>query len=444
MGGRVRARLQRAGIKTVSALWSARPRALRAVWGSVHGERLWYALHGHDVGPLRTRRGSVGHGRVLPPEARSAASARPWVRLLVVKAARRLRREGWTAKRLSLTVERLGAPLWQGTEALGRKTRIIRLDEIPESEIEARRMARTLRNSGQIDEWGEIGHATYEDIQTGDWSVAIRRSQALADAAKTLRRDIQLRKLSQYGTAKDTGRQIRGGGWREAREGESKGLPVVKGKGAEEQGRLSASTTLYVPQETGSEKQRKRIRSMEDSAGRLLVTAGQDTRSGTVTAMVSETPAIGNGWFPVTKLDRKQAKAAAVWLNSCYGRIIIMQGAAGRKLRFPGYSVEHISELVMPDLEDDEIVQGLASVYDETAEEDVGRYDADIQTYDNDGTRQWSSMYRRRQHSRTRAWGRSWPESRASRGAGDAKGIKVRTRIPEQRFGGTGQAERGR
>ena len=36
------------------------------------------ALHGHDVGPLRTRRGSVGHGRVLPPEARSSASARPW------------------------------------------------------------------------------------------------------------------------------------------------------------------------------------------------------------------------------------------------------------------------------------------------------------------------------------------------------------------------------
>lgn len=95
-----------------------------------------------------------------------------------------------------------------------------------------------------------------------------------------------------------------------------------------------------------------------------------------MTAMVSETPAIGNGWFPVTKLDRKQAKAAAVWLNSCNGRIIIMQGAAGRKLRFPGYSVEHIRELVMPDLEDDEIVQGLASVYDETAEEDVGRYDA--------------------------------------------------------------------
>ena len=71
VGERVRARLRRAGINTVSALWDVRPKALRAVWGSVHGERLWYALHGHDVGSLRTRRGSIGHGRVLPPEARA-------------------------------------------------------------------------------------------------------------------------------------------------------------------------------------------------------------------------------------------------------------------------------------------------------------------------------------------------------------------------------------
>ena len=120
VGARIRERLHRAGTDTVSALWAVQPKALRAVWGSVHGERLWYALHGHDVGPLRTRRGSVGHGRVLPPESRSAASARPWVRLLVVKAARRLRREGWTARRLGLGVERLGAPPWQGAVPLDR------------------------------------------------------------------------------------------------------------------------------------------------------------------------------------------------------------------------------------------------------------------------------------------------------------------------------------
>ena len=44
---------------------------LPGVGGRVR-ERLWYALHGHDVGPLRTRRGSVGHGRALPAKTQRA------------------------------------------------------------------------------------------------------------------------------------------------------------------------------------------------------------------------------------------------------------------------------------------------------------------------------------------------------------------------------------
>ena len=40
------------------------------------------------------------------------------MRLLTVKAARRLRREGWYAQRLGLGVERLGAPAWQGAVSL--------------------------------------------------------------------------------------------------------------------------------------------------------------------------------------------------------------------------------------------------------------------------------------------------------------------------------------
>lgn len=258
----------------------------------------------------------------------------------------------------------------------GRGTAIVKLDKVPESEIEARRMVRTLKESGQIDEWGEIGQATYEDIQNGDWSAAIWRSQTLANAAKTLRQDVQLRKLSQYGTPKETGRQVRGGGWREAEDGETQGMPVAKGKGAKEQGRVTATTALYVPQETNHEKQKKRIRNMEDNAGHLLVTAGHQMSSAAVTAMVAETRTIGNGWFPVPGLDIEQAKCAAVWLNSSYGRTDIMQSRAGKSIRFPSYSAKHINELVVPDLEDEGIVLGLASVYDEIPQEDVGRCDA--------------------------------------------------------------------
>ena len=140
VGARVRARLHRAGIETVAALWEARPRALRSVWGTCTGSgcgtpctaTTWgrYARGGGPSamdGCCPRRRGARpardgrwnGQGG-LPPEARCTASARPWVRLLVVKAARRLRREGWTAGRLCLAVERIGAPLWQGAVALDR------------------------------------------------------------------------------------------------------------------------------------------------------------------------------------------------------------------------------------------------------------------------------------------------------------------------------------
>ena len=258
----------------------------------------------------------------------------------------------------------------------GEKTRIIKIDKVPESETEARRMARTLKERGEIDEWGELGHATYRDIQNGDWSAAIWRSQGLSDAAKALRRDGRLRRLRQYGTPKDTGRQIRGGGWKAVTGGGTEGLPAAKGKGAEEQGRLRASTTLYAPAETDREKREKKIRNMENNAGHLLVTAGHQMSSAAVTAIVSESPAIGNGWFPIPGLDIEQAKCAAVWLNSSYGRMDIMQGRAGESLRFPSYSAKHISVLAFPDLEDKRTVRGLAAVYDETAEKYVGRYDA--------------------------------------------------------------------
>ena len=114
----MRARLSRFGIVSVGDLWQSDPIRLRDAWGNVTGARLWYALHGYAVQPPPTRRSSIGHGRVLPPGERSARAARPLVRQLVVKAARRLRREGWLAQRLSLWVASLDAPPWSGSTAL--------------------------------------------------------------------------------------------------------------------------------------------------------------------------------------------------------------------------------------------------------------------------------------------------------------------------------------
>ncbi len=102
IGKRMKKRLLRAGIADMRALLDTQPGQLRKLWGNVTGERLWYALHGYDVQAQPGQRRMFGHGRVLPPDYRSVDHARTYSRLLLVKAARRLRRSGFYASRLWL------------------------------------------------------------------------------------------------------------------------------------------------------------------------------------------------------------------------------------------------------------------------------------------------------------------------------------------------------
>ncbi len=120
VGGRMRARLKRGGIATVEDVWNATPGRLRSLWGNVNGARFWYALHGYAVEPPVTKRGSIGHSRVLPPGERSVQLARPMARQLVVKAARRLRREGLLARRLILSADFFNAPAWTASTIVAR------------------------------------------------------------------------------------------------------------------------------------------------------------------------------------------------------------------------------------------------------------------------------------------------------------------------------------
>jgi DNA polymerase-4 len=96
------ARLERAGITDMESLLATQPKQMRNLWRNVTGERLWYALHGYDMQTPRSGRGMFGHGRVLPPTHRSPEQAEEFSRLLLVKAARRMRRQGFYAGRLWL------------------------------------------------------------------------------------------------------------------------------------------------------------------------------------------------------------------------------------------------------------------------------------------------------------------------------------------------------
>ncbi|MEQ3745881.1 MAG: type VI secretion protein ImpB [Henriciella sp.] len=117
IGSRMAARLHKVGICNLSDLLAAQPKHLRRIWNSVNGERLWYALHGYALHAMPTARGMYGHGRVLPPKWRTLDKAEDCSRLLVTKAARRMRRDGWAAGRLNMWLD-LMPGAWFGERSL--------------------------------------------------------------------------------------------------------------------------------------------------------------------------------------------------------------------------------------------------------------------------------------------------------------------------------------
>jgi DNA polymerase-4 len=119
IASRTAARLERARITDVAGLWEMAPKHARAVWGSVEGERLWAALHGYAVEPPTTTRVMYGHGRVLPNDWRTPDKVHACARFLAVKAARRMRREGFAARTLSLWFTDRRSAGWFGEESIG-------------------------------------------------------------------------------------------------------------------------------------------------------------------------------------------------------------------------------------------------------------------------------------------------------------------------------------
>lgn len=104
IGPNMEKRLNRAGIYDVRKLYAFQPKHLRAIWGSLWGEKMWYLLRGYDLQEEETNRSSVGHSHVLAPDMRPPDMAWQIARRLTLKAAARLRRMEYCAGALSLSV----------------------------------------------------------------------------------------------------------------------------------------------------------------------------------------------------------------------------------------------------------------------------------------------------------------------------------------------------
>jgi len=114
VGHNMERRLHRAGIRTMEQLWATSPKQARKIWNSVVGERMWYWLHGYDFEAPETGNVMIGHSRMLDPDLRPPEQARQMARRLLTKATTRLRRKGYYAGALSLSVRTVDGRRWGG------------------------------------------------------------------------------------------------------------------------------------------------------------------------------------------------------------------------------------------------------------------------------------------------------------------------------------------
>lgn len=112
VGPNMERRLHAHGITSMAQLYARDAKQLRAVWGNLWGERMWYYLRGVDLPDQETSRSTIGHSHVLAPALRPPAEALYVARRLTAKAASRLRREGYFASRFALSVRVENGPRW--------------------------------------------------------------------------------------------------------------------------------------------------------------------------------------------------------------------------------------------------------------------------------------------------------------------------------------------
>jgi DNA polymerase IV len=99
------ARLDEHGIRNVRELWEVSQEQAIRIWGSVSGAHWWAGFHGHDEPEPPTARRSMSHGNVLEPRFRNEEAACCIMARLVCKLAQRLRRGGYLARSLRISVK---------------------------------------------------------------------------------------------------------------------------------------------------------------------------------------------------------------------------------------------------------------------------------------------------------------------------------------------------
>ncbi len=91
-----------------------------------------------------------------------------------------------------------------------------------------------------------------------------------------------------------------------------------------------------------------RAKNLWEKASHLLITSRLSTTSTRLTAIYSDTPALGSAFNPIGNIDKNTAKAYSAFMNSSFG-IIQMLNRRTSKLTYPTYESSHLKTLQLPD-----------------------------------------------------------------------------------------------
>jgi len=270
-------------------------------------------------------------------------------------------------------------------------TRFVALDRQPKDDGEAGELhglLEGLRRGPIPDGWGEVSEWPAGRIEAGDWTAGAFRAPGLADGAFDLANHGALIPMEDQNMVPsavlDGGAQMREFGQADADA--PGGFPVLYSTSAEAQLTIRGVPDQHwapkraVPRHEWIEvrgadgpRHPDTARRIVDQMSHLMVTGGQDTGTGRLTAVAQETRCVGVGWLPVPGVSFEEAKAAAVFLNSTAGRLQLLRNA-GRKLAFPKYRPAGLKTVRLPDLSDPAVTDGLARCWDDTAETRVPQY----------------------------------------------------------------------
>ncbi len=104
VGRRMLVRLNECGIHSMADLYAAPRDLLHTAWGGVAGDEMHDKLRGVAYGPRKTESRSLGHSHMLPPVMRNPADAFAVLNRLTQKAAMRLRKQGFYATAMGVSV----------------------------------------------------------------------------------------------------------------------------------------------------------------------------------------------------------------------------------------------------------------------------------------------------------------------------------------------------